>query len=128
MRRRQPVRYVLFAILGALRGSPDIVPVWWRAKIVSEKIDERPVDTRRKASWARLIQKVYEVDPLKCTRCGGNMRIIALIDDVDVIERILKQPKVWNPRPDTLTPTGPDPPLPEGETQSLTYHPVPDIA
>ena len=91
-------------------------------------IDERPVDTRRKASWARLIQKVYEVDPLKCTRCGGNMRIIALIDDVDVIERILKQLKVWYPRPDTLTPTGPDPPLPEGETQSLTYHPVPDIA
>ena len=35
------------------------------------------VDTRRKANWARLIRKVYEVDPLKCTRCGATMRIIA---------------------------------------------------
>jgi len=30
-----------------------------------------PVNAQRKASRARLIQKVYEVDPLKCTRCGG---------------------------------------------------------
>jgi hypothetical protein len=36
--------------------------------------------------------------------------------------------KVWDPQPDTLTPADPDPPLPQGETLSLTYHPVPDIA
>jgi hypothetical protein len=36
--------------------------------------------------------------------------------------------QVWDPQPDTLTPAGPDPPLPQGETLSLTYHPVPDIA
>ena len=45
-------------------------------------IDESPANARRKANWARLIQKVYEVDPLKCTHCGATMRIIALIDDV----------------------------------------------
>jgi adenine-specific DNA methylase len=28
-------------------------------------------------SWARLIKKIYEVDPLVCPRCGGQMRIIA---------------------------------------------------
>lgn len=33
--------------------------------------------------------------------------------------------KVWDPQPDTITPAGPDPPLPQGETLSLTYHPVP---
>ncbi len=38
------------------------------------------VDARRKANWARLIQKVYEVDPLKCLYYGATMRIIALID------------------------------------------------
>ena len=48
-----------------------------------------------------------------------------LIDDVDVVERILKHLKVWDPQPDTITPAGPDPPLPQGETLSLTYHPVP---
>jgi len=90
--------------------------------------DEPLANTRRKAAWARLIQKVYEVDPLACVNCGSNMRIIALIDDVDVVERILKHLKVWDPQPDTLTPAGPDPPLPQGETLSLTYHPVPDIA
>jgi len=40
-----------------------------------------PVDARRKANWARLIQKVYEGDPLECPNCGATMRIIALIDD-----------------------------------------------
>ena len=30
---------------------------------------------------ARLIQKVYEVDPLECPDCGATLRIIALIDD-----------------------------------------------
>ncbi len=43
--------------------------------------DEPPANTRRKAAWARLIQKVYEVDPLECPNCGATMRIIALIDD-----------------------------------------------
>jgi len=70
----------------------------------------------------------YEVDPLECVNCGSNMRIIALIDDVDVVERILRHLNRWDPQPDTLTPAGPDPPLPLGETLPLTYHPVPDIA
>jgi hypothetical protein len=73
-------------------------------------IDKPPANTRRNAAWVRLIQKVYEVDPFACVNCGSNMRIIARIDDVDVVERILKQLKVWDPQPDTLTPAGPDPP------------------
>jgi hypothetical protein len=94
----------------------------------SIRIEEQPANTRRKASWARLIQKVYEVDPLECANCGATMRVIALIDDAGVIERILKHLDAWDPQPDTLTPAGPDPPVPEGETLPLTYHPVPDIA
>lgn len=30
-------------------------------------------------SWARLIAKVYHVDPLVCTRCGQRMSVIALV-------------------------------------------------
>ena len=30
-------------------------------------------------SWARLIKKIYEVDPLVCSKCGGNMRIIVRV-------------------------------------------------
>jgi len=73
-------------------------------------IDEPPPTARRKASWARLIQKVYEVDPLECLNCGATMRIIALIDDAEVIERIFKHLKVWDPVPEPRSPAGPDPP------------------
>ena len=40
-------------------------------------------------SWARLIKKIYEVDPLVCPKCGGEMRIIAFIEDYKVIKKIL---------------------------------------
>ena len=70
----------------------------------SVRVDEPPADTRRKANWARLIQKVYEVDPLECASCGSNMRIIAFIDATDAIERIVKHLNVWDPPPNTLTP------------------------
>ena len=56
------------------------------------------------------------------------MRIIALIDDDAVIERILRHLKVWDPGPATIQPAGRDPPWPQDENLQLTYHPVPDIA
>lgn len=40
-------------------------------------------------SWTRLIKKIYEVDPLICSKCGGDMRIIAFIEDYKVIRKIL---------------------------------------
>ena len=54
-------------------------------------------------SWARLIQKIYEVDPLTCPKCRGSMRVIAFIEDEDVIKKILKHLGLWEvkrkPRP-----------------------------
>ena len=38
--------------------------------------------------WAEMIRKVYEVDPLTCSQCGGRMRIIAFITDYSVVDRI----------------------------------------
>jgi hypothetical protein len=40
-------------------------------------------------SWARLIKKIYEVDPLICPKCKGQMRIIAFIEDYKVVRKIL---------------------------------------
>ncbi|MFZ3106255.1 MAG: transposase [Candidatus Hydromicrobium sp.] len=40
-------------------------------------------------SWARLIKKIYEVDPLICPKCGRLMRIIAFIEDYKVMRNIL---------------------------------------
>jgi hypothetical protein len=46
-------------------------------------------------SWARLIQKIYEVDPLVCPRCQGIMRIISFIEDKQVIWAILEHLGIW---------------------------------
>ena len=34
-------------------------------------------------AWARQIARIYEVDPLRCRRCGGSMQIIAYITERD---------------------------------------------
>jgi len=39
--------------------------------------------------WAEMIRKVYEIDPLLCPRCGGQMCIIAFIEDPKTIDRII---------------------------------------
>jgi hypothetical protein len=46
-------------------------------------------------NWARLIQKIYEVDPLTCPKCRGRMRILAFIEDEEVIKKILKHLGLW---------------------------------
>ena len=38
----------------------------------------------RRKNWARLIQKIYEVDPLTCPKCSGEMKVISVIEDEDV--------------------------------------------
>jgi hypothetical protein len=45
--------------------------------------------------WRELIKKVWEVDPLECPNCGGEMKIIALIDEGAVIEKILRHLGLW---------------------------------
>jgi hypothetical protein len=53
-----------------------------------------PKDFRK--NWARLIQKIYEVDPLTCPKCQGSMRVIAFIENEDVIKKILKHLGLWD--------------------------------
>ena len=54
-------------------------------------------------NWARLIQKIYENDPLTCPKacpepvegCQGIMRVISFIEDREVIQAILKHLGLW---------------------------------
>ncbi len=39
--------------------------------------------------WAELIFRIYEVDPLTCTRCGAPMKLLAFITEPAVIKRVL---------------------------------------
>ena len=48
-----------------------------------------------KRAWARLIKQVSEVDPLVCPRCAGPMRLIAFIEQREVIEQILTHLGLW---------------------------------
>ena len=54
---------------------------------------ENPAETvyekQSKRTWAKLIQKVYEVDPLVCENCGSEMRIVSVITTSAEIGRIL---------------------------------------
>ena len=47
------------------------------------------------AKWRELIKKVWEADPLLCPKCRKEMRIVSLINERDVIERILRHMGLW---------------------------------
>lgn len=69
--------------------------------------------------WARLLAKMYNVDPMRCPRCGARMRVISVINDPEVIERILRHIGRWDP------PRGP-PAKPAATERTIEYEPVPD--
>ena len=50
-------------------------------------------------TWAMLIKRVYEADPLACPHCGGAMKVIAFIEPPqgEVIEKILRHCGLWCP-------------------------------
>ena len=58
------------------------------------------------STWARLIKKIFEADPMLCS-CGARMRIVSFITDPRVVDRILrhresgrcKSPDPFEPRP-----------------------------
>ena len=62
-------------------------------KAAGEETQTIPVvrEPKRKASrlWASLIKKIYEVDPLLCPKCGGQMKIIAFIQDPREIKKLI---------------------------------------
>jgi hypothetical protein len=39
--------------------------------------------------WRELIYRIYDVDPLTCSHCGSEMKIIAFINDPTAIRKIL---------------------------------------
>jgi hypothetical protein len=59
------------------------------------------------STWAMLIKRVYEVDPLECLQCGGAMKVISFIEQrrQDVIEQILRHCGLWEGPVRTLTST-----------------------
>ena len=50
--------------------------------------EEVTVDARKRA-WARLLAKVYEIDPLVCPKCGSKTKVTTVIQDPVEIRDIL---------------------------------------
>ena len=98
--------------LGMDDGETPVVTCW-----------EEDTDYRKKsrANWARLIKKIYEVDPLIFPKCSGEMRIVAFIEDAPVIRRILEHLRLWDIPPRSPPASGRSPPAAAGEELPLVY-------
>ena len=57
------------------------------------KREDGPDIRARRRSWAQLIKRIYEVDPLVCLSCGGEMKVIAFITEHEVVDKILRHLK-----------------------------------
>ncbi len=80
-------------------------------------------------SWAMLLRKVWEIDPLLCPKCGGAMRVLAVINDQDVVRKILDHLHLWQGlTADEITCRIRDGPVPEPERDNdeLTSEPFTD--
>ena len=45
-----------------------------------EPLAEETATSRSSQTWAMLIKRVYEVDPLCCPECGGEMKVVSFIE------------------------------------------------
>ena len=66
--------------------------------------DNVPKKRRCSPTWARLISKVDQAEPLTCRQCGGPLQIVAYIHDHFTIKAILHHlglslPEVERPPP-----------------------------
>jgi hypothetical protein len=72
--------------LAAAPESPETATDEGKAEAETE---ETPVRQAARFVWAMLLARIYEVFPLICPKCGGTMKIIAFIDEGEVIREIL---------------------------------------
>ena len=64
-----------------------------REHVVPQKPVEEQEGPKPKAysmTWAQRLKRVFAIEIEKCEKCGGSVRIIASIEDPDVIQKILK--------------------------------------
>ena len=63
--------------------------------VIPHIIENSNVSPAQRKAWARLIQKICEIDPLTCPKCQGSMKIIAFIEREDLIKKVLKYVGLW---------------------------------
>jgi hypothetical protein len=63
---------------------------------------DEPARHRARLTWAALIKKIYEIDPLLCPFCGSQMKIIAFITECPTVCHILEHIHMPPQRPEPL--------------------------
>ena len=58
-------------------------------KRISDTEVRSPAERHVAMTWAQRLKRVFSIDIEVCGRCGGSVKIIACIEDQDVIDRIL---------------------------------------
>ncbi len=85
-------------------GAPGVVVPGNAASPATEPVAP-PKRSKAHYLWAVLIARIYEVFPLLCPLCGGQMRLIAFITEGTQIRRILNHIGVDSqPQPPHISP------------------------
>jgi len=61
-----------------------------KSKDESEQVLQSVKNKAYSMTWAQRLKRVFAIEIEKCEKCGGNVKIIASIEDPEVIEKILK--------------------------------------
>jgi hypothetical protein len=88
--RRHTVRYA--GILApASKMRPKVVP---RPAVAAEGTAEAEKPAKHAGSryrpWAELLKRCFAIDVLACPRCGGRMRLVALVTEAASVRRFLR--------------------------------------
>ena len=75
------------------------------SKKASEKTENKETRKSYSMAWAKRLKRVFGIDIQTCLRCGGKIKVISAIEEVQVIQRILTHrgknyriPKLYPPR------------------------------
>jgi hypothetical protein len=72
-----------------------------------------PIERHAAMTWAQRLKRVFNIDIEVCGRCGESVKVIASIEDQDIIDRILahlRDKELTTPSLPLLTPPSRAPP------------------
>ena len=77
----------VFAPNSALRKQ---ITTTARCDLTAQRESCSPMQRRAAMTWAQRLKRVFNIDIQTCSQCGGNVRVIACIEDPAVIKKILE--------------------------------------
>ena len=70
----------------------SLVTLARRGKTLQEG-NKTPEEKRSAMSWSQRLKRVFNIDVETCVHCGGSVKVIACIEDQEVIDKILSHLK-----------------------------------